>query len=354
MKSFANRGRADRRRISQRLRLVGLAAVLALGAGSASARTYAVKPLDLGSGFSLSGSIETDGRLGTITAADITDWRIRVSSVTDYIYTPANTNNWSSLVTATPGALRVATSADGVSDGGSLAFVASHYFGVKPADFSVQAGPGGQASYFAGGAFDVRPLHQPQASDYVAALRSSGNVFDLVPVTFTGGVTMTGTVTTDGAVGDANIIDWNILVRQTTTWQFDRSNSRVLEDLGVSADALGLFVSQLDQYDNPGSFRIGAFPAFEFNGVLLGDFTNSPDGEAGLVTPSIWQTLTALPLDGQGRFQLGTAVPEPASWSMMLFGFAAVGGALRTTRIHTERLSGMRRQALFSPGVEYR
>ena len=345
MKAFLCRHAIHGERLRRGLRVAGLATALALLSSGASARTYAVNPLDVGSGFSLSGSIETDGSIGMITAANITDWHIRVSSITDYVYTPANTNNWSSLVTATPTELRVATSPGGIADGGSLAFVANHYFGVKPADFSALSGQGGEASYFAGGAFDVRALNQPEAIDYVAAVSSEGTVFDLVPLKFAGGVTMTGTVTTDGAVGDAHIVDWSIRVREKTDWLFDPSNSNVLGDWGVSADRWNLFVSQLDPFDNPGSFRIGALPAFEFNGVFLGDFTNDPNGEAGLVTPSVWQTLSPLPLDRQARFQVGTAVPEPDSWATLLLGFAGIGALLRARRHREPRLAQRRPRA---------
>ncbi len=115
---------------------------------------------------------------------------------------------------ASGGSLTVAAAPDASTDGGSLLFRSPSVFidlWAQPADFTSSSPSGGQASYAAGAAFDFLPLRQPDGSSYVAAKESApgSSVFDLVPLAFGGGVTMSGTITTDGQLGDVfGIRDW--------------------------------------------------------------------------------------------------------------------------------------------------
>ena len=51
----------------------------------------------------------------------------------------------------------------------------------------------------------------------------------------------------------------------------------------------------------------------------------SASGTSGSYT----ETFGPLPVHGTVSYSLTTAVPEPATWSLMLLGLAALGGALR-------------------------
>ncbi len=220
-----------------RWRLRFLAAVgvtSALAANAASALSLDIRPIDFGGGLTATGTIITDGD-----SANITDWRLSVSSFERLAhYTSANTplRVISDVSVSGDGqAMSVATSPDGVADGGALGFRArnpSMNWGVSLADFSSNAAPGGEAFYVAGAAFDFLPLDQSAGMSYLAATASpsAGNVFDLVPLSFSGGVTLYGTILTSGRsgpLGPDDVLAWDIFVDMVTTDVFDSSNSRL-------------------------------------------------------------------------------------------------------------------------------
>jgi hypothetical protein len=294
-----------------------------------TATQYQLTPRDLGSGFTLAGSITTDGTLGTLGAANLSAWNLRVTEIVDTYYTQANTHNVSSALNVTGGALVLPTSPDGSADGGSLAFTGSRRFGVQVADFSGANVVGGQAFYADGAAFDFLPLHQAAGRDYVAASQLPGSItqFGLKPLDFSGHVQLTGTLTTDGVAGPAHLLAWNLRLRQTTTWRFDQHNSSVLADSGLTADGQTLTLTPFDADQNAGSFVIGAQGRFDTTAVMLADYLQDPAGQAGLITQFVYQSLGGLPLDAAGRVLLATAVPEPAAWVLLAGGGLSMFGA---------------------------
>lgn len=303
----------------------------ALGTASAMATTFQVTPLDLGSGFSLTGSITTDGTLGALSSTNVTGWQFTVSEVTDTFYTKANTVNVSNLVEATGNQLRVPASADGTVDGGTLSFSGGRRYAVQVADFTGPNAAGGQAYYVNGGAFDAVPLSQPPGATYVAATAASagGSVFDLKPIAFAGGITtMTGSITTNGASGAAtSIVDWNIRLRDTVTWSFDQTNTTLLSVSNLISNGKQLAITPFDASGNPGTFTVGA-GRIDLTGAMLADFSADPAGQAGFFTPAIFQTITGLPLNGKGDVVIAS-VPEPDRYALMLAGVAAMGLMVR-------------------------
>jgi hypothetical protein len=333
--------------------LRGAVAVVALLAAPAfAARTYRIAPIDLGSGFTLTGTISATG-IGALTQADIVNWNIKVVSQQDILYTPANTRNLSTGLFAANDQLLVPTSPGGGNDGGAMIFYGQTYFQARPADFTGAWVKGGEAVYTAVGASGFVPLNRPNKFNYVAAAAASpgSTTFNLTRKNFGNGIVMSGTVTTDAIAGPVTLTDWQILVRETQTWSFTPKNSSVIDAFNVSTDGRILSVAPLDADLNPGSLSFGGFGAGDFTGVMLGNFTYDPAGVVGLVTPFIFQTVSA-PLDANGNFVVGrygkvvaaqfaaAAVPEPQSWAMMVAGFVMLGGALRRRLAVTGPVAG--------------
>lgn len=231
---------------------------MAIGVASSAAQAlpFTIRPVDFGEGIVATGTISTAGN-----SSIIDDWSLKVTTTTQLAhFTPANTGlKEVSMVrvSADGQALTVATSPDsaGGVDGGFLGFRARNPFldlGVFPADFTGANAAGGQASYMAGSAFDYLPLGQADNADYLVATASPGqaNVFDLAPLEFGNGVTLRGTLRTDGATGVlglADIVDWNIMVEQIAQDVFDKTNSALQANgVGLSPDGQTLTVDNPD------------------------------------------------------------------------------------------------------------
>jgi hypothetical protein len=122
---------------------------------------------------------------------------------------------------------------------------------------------------------------------------------------------MFGSITTSGTLGAAHIVDWSVTVRETVQWQFTPSNSRVLYDSNLLSDGDRLLVTPFDANGNGGEFAFGRYVGFDMFGVLLADYSYIPEGQAGFITPSIFQTISPLGLDSNGNRVIATAVPEP-------------------------------------------
>lgn len=99
-----------------------LVAAVSMSSAYLSATEFQVVPLDLGSGFTLSGTISTDGTTGSLSASNINAWNINVWSVQDFVFNRSNTVNLSSSVHSDGTNLIIPTSPNGFSDGGALWF----------------------------------------------------------------------------------------------------------------------------------------------------------------------------------------------------------------------------------------
>lgn len=146
------------------------------------------------------------------------------------------------------------------------------------------------------------------------------------------GVSATGSIETDGTQGaltSTNVTDWTLNLNDgTSTFTLDgRNNSQLVVDgSGFTATASGLFFnfagSGIALFQNP---SIGSGVNFM---CLAANFCG---GGANRVSISVSQF-------GGGFSQVGVqqvaslasgGVPEPATWTLMILGFGAVGGAMR-------------------------
>ncbi|RPI82822.1 MAG: hypothetical protein EHM42_09055, partial [Planctomycetaceae bacterium] len=186
--------------------LVPQVCVLLVLASPLTAGVFSIRPIEFINGPTYSriatGTISTVGNTSVID-----DWNLTVTTSERLArYTPANTVKNSSMVSVSSDGQRltVATSPDPSNeDGGFLGFRSPNPFldvGTVLADFTGFNVNGGQAMFMYGPAFDFLDLNQPSASDYLAAeaTASGANVFDLVPLAFANGVTLSGTIQTDG------------------------------------------------------------------------------------------------------------------------------------------------------------
>ena len=80
----------------------------------------------------------------------------------------------------------------------------------------------------------------------VTAYSQTSTIFNLRPLLLSNGWRITGTITTDGAVGvlsAGNIVDWHLTVVQTTDFVWTEKDSSDLNITGVSTDGKKIFVS---------------------------------------------------------------------------------------------------------------
>lgn len=258
------------------------ATIGAAGAPQARASVvYQLTPLDI-NGYIVTGTIVTDGTRGALSAAHVLAWHVDVGLYTDYRFTNANTRAFVSDVFASNGQLLVATSPDGVDDGGLMLFSGfPAERAVRVADFTGLHTDGGEAMYLLGGAFDFADLLQPNGSMYVAATATGANTYALTPVQFPGGAVMTGVVTTSGASGalaGADFTGWDILVREGTVDAFSRANSSAYLFSGVSVSPDGSTI----RVSNPsgGMEFLKSFVGGHKHSILLADFQNGANRAA--------------------------------------------------------------------------
>jgi len=278
--------------------LVGLMSVTAL------CTDFTLVPLDLGSGYSVAGTISTDGTVGPLRGSNLTNWDIVVTQASDLaVYTPANTANWSTQLTSDGQHLLVPTSPDGVSDGGALWLWGGTRIQARVADFTGLNVGGGSCYFVHGSVFDEILLNQPNNSLYTAAVRSQQGVnrFDLVPKDFGNGIVLSGWVQTNAPTGNVILVDWRITVHETTTYRFTPANSRVLSDFNLSSDGHQLSVNPFDAYGNGGALSMGR-GIYDLTAVILADFTLDPGGQAGYVSPLVYQMTSPLTLDPKGDY----------------------------------------------------
>jgi hypothetical protein len=321
----------------------GRSALLALGLAAlwtvpgAHALSLDIRPIDFGNGLTATGTITTAGN-----TSSIVDWQLTVSSFERLAhYTKTNTPLALVSDVSVSGdgqAMNVATSPDGEQDGGALGFRhknPSANWGVSVADFSSNFQSGGEAFYIAGGAFEFLPLNQPNGAAYLAATANpaGGNLFDLVPLTFSNGVTMYGSILTNGQTGPLgpnSILAWDIFVDMVTEDVFDKTNSK------LSASLLGLSPDGQLTVDNPDgrlAFVKGIVGGHLY-GLVLADFMDSPHGTAGYYQGAFSITTVGLgapkgPWEVTGDEPIAV-VPEPGSFALFVLG--ALGLALPRLR----------------------
>jgi|APFre7841882724_1041349.scaffolds.fasta_scaffold20004_4 hypothetical protein len=312
----------------QALLAVGIGGLL--GASTASALSLDIRPIDFGGGLTATGTITTAG-----STSSITDWQLTVSSFERLAHYTSGSTPVKIVtdvrVSGDGRVMSIATSPDGVADGGALGFRArnpSVNWGVSLADFSGNFQPGGEAFYIAGSAFDFLPLGQPNGAAYVAAQASpaGGNLFDLVPLTFSGGVTMYGSILTSGRsglLGPDDVLAWDIYVDMVTTDVFDRSNSR------LAANALGLSPDGQLTVTNPDGYLtfVKGIVGGHLYALQLADFTETPGGQAGYYRGAFSVNTIGLgaprgPWEVTGAEPI-TTVPEPGSLALLALSMLA-------------------------------
>lgn len=316
---------------------LGVALLCAALGFAAEAVPLPLRTIDFGDGLTAVGVVTTDDVSGAIVG-----WRVAVRSTTRLAhFSRANTPALGLdqvAVSADGSRLTVATSPDPLNvDGGQLSMRSANPsldFGAVLADFSGANASGGQATYMVGAAFDFLALGAAPGVDYTVATASAANarLFNLNPLSFADGVTLSGTLLTDGssgALGVANLLAWDIFVDQVIEDVFDPSNS-VLDAAQLAFDpSLGALV--LDNPDGRLAFNKAPLGG-RLHAVVLADFSDPqwPQGKAAYYQGRLSSTERSLAA-GPGPWRVtGTdtvTVPEPGALGMSLLALA-LGGAL--------------------------
>lgn len=277
------------------LRWIAGTAFLMLSIVASAQTVYNINAMKLTNGWKVTGTITTDGSAGTLTAANILDWNLKVVQTTDMVWTEKDSNNLNISGVSTDGTkVFVTTSPDGVLDGGALYFGRGGSGGGIPtnavvADFTQLGINLGYVGGIAGwqdelGGLNYVGLNQRNRSRYRAALAVSGqpNVFRLIVPTISSTpllMTVCGTFTTDGTIGPLlpkNILFWKVTARTQDITYYTKANSAVMSAMGVMTDGTLLGVSHVG-----GQFTIG-IAGMRPTYVTLADFTDPtyPDGFA--------------------------------------------------------------------------
>jgi hypothetical protein len=298
--------------------VASLTLLFVLNLSMAGPSTFNLVSPVFGDGVTISGTVTTDGTIGSLSAANFTQWNIVVKQTVDTVFTPANSRNFSTGV-STDGSLVSVSNPDG-----SLYFYGGHYGNnIQLADFTYSP----QALFQRGTYVVTRSL--PNTNPYTAGdlLSHSPNadIFSVKPLNMGEGIKVTGTLTSDGTIGDLNLTDWNILVRQVTTQVFNETNSNLMgmSDL-VSSDGKVITV------DNPDGF-LGFGSGNEYGPyIALADFTYGSN-EARFQGFTFSQTVD--PLTGEARYVAATVVPAPGALILAGVGMIAVRGLTRRRMI---------------------
>lgn len=298
-----------------------LGSILAFAwAAPASATLFQVRPLLLPDGYSISGTITTDGAVGSLGASDITAWSISVSQVTTLLdLTKSNSSALLSQVSVgASGRLNVATSADGSADGGLLQF-GSYPRYVSVADFTGINASGGAVAYRLGRTGTTAPLGQPNASLYQAAVATMPGRFvvptQLIDGTSQDGIFLSGWMTTtvnSGALSAADLTGWDIRIQQGWNDVFTNQNSTLdgfLAGLSVSADGTRMMIANPD---GELLFSQGIVSG-HLHALSLANFTDGQNSAGYYFGRSIFSELS--PLTNGAEYLVasvgGVAVPAP-------------------------------------------
>ncbi|MFN8140467.1 MAG: hypothetical protein U0R49_11780 [Fimbriimonadales bacterium] len=296
---------------SRLFRVIPVIGFVSLFSNSLDAAVLRVVPIDLGSGFVITGTVSTNGRTGNLNAADITSWNLVVTETSQYLFTPQNTRDISTQVFSDGATLTIPTSPDGFSDGGSVKFYGHSRLFASMADFTGAWTSGGESYFSFGSFFDFLDLNQPNGSQYVVAQNAGGNLFNLKPVHYLGGISLYGWVRTNATAGAVTFTDWRVIAEESTTWQFTPTNSSIVAASGLVADGKNLRVTPMDRFGQPGSFIIG-IPGFDPTLVVLADYSFDSGGVSGFINPFIYQLVGPLTTDWTGMHLVARLSVTPA------------------------------------------
>ena len=286
------------------MRLVKPIAFVALLAPSLFAQTagpvaFDVQRIGLTNGWEVTGILTTDGSEGPLTADNIVSWDLKVTETLPAIVWTERNSRLNMSGTSSDGRnIHVATSPDGMLDGGALHFVRRNNGGGIPksaivADFTQFGAYLGYVGGMAGWQGELEGLNfvglnQRDDTRYHAASAVGGepNVFQIsVPTISTDPALMTlsGTITTDGTTGPllaSNFLAWRIVARTKESTHLTLANSVVLSATGVVGRRAGISVSA-----DGGRLVIGnppRPPLYRSTYVTIADFSDPsiPDGFA--------------------------------------------------------------------------
>lgn len=261
--------------------------VLSMSAFAQTTVVYKLNGIKLTNGWTVTGTITTDGTVGTLGATNILDWNLKVVQTTDMVWTEKDSNDLNiSGVSTDGGKVFVMTSPDGILDGGTLFFGRGGAFGTIPsnaviADFTQLSMNLGFVGGIAGWQDEIGGLNyvglnrkNNRQSQAATAVTGQPNAFRInVPKISPGPLQMTmfGTFTTDGTIGPLlprNIIAWSITARTEDITYYTKTNSTVLSTIGVTSDGTVIKVDHVG-----GQFTIGIAgrrPTY----VTIADFTD--------------------------------------------------------------------------------
>ena len=150
---------------------------------------------------------------------------------------------------------------------------------------------------------------------------------------------VTGTIDTDGTFGvlsTGNITDWSLLLDDgSTTFLLDgATNSEVIViGTGFTATAIGLYFD----FSNSTGFNAvdfqNPFIGSSINYFCLNDAGGGCSGNPSAIGLRLEGIEIGDPRTGVTLIGSAAAVPEPASWALMIAGFGLTGAAMRRRRV---------------------
>jgi len=295
---------------------------LSLSAVFSGGQNFTLKPIRLSNNWVVTGTLTTDGTVGVIGAANIIDWNLKAVQTTDITWSEKDSTDANiSGVSSDGKKIYVATSPDGVQDGGALVFSRGGPGGNIPtaaviADFTQLSVNLGYIGGIAGWQDELWGLNYVGLNlrDNIlhrAATLDTGqvNVFRVqVPILSTTPLFMklSGTITTDGTVGPLlpqNIVAWNLTARNQEIHFYTKANSTILAAAQVSSDGTVIDVAHAG-----GQLVIGVGgmrPTF----ITIADFTDPsyPNGFANYYTGAFGVMGEKWPLAGKRVVQYAAA-----------------------------------------------
>jgi hypothetical protein len=116
--------------------------------------------------------------------------------------------------------------------------------------------------------------------------------------------------------------------------EFNRSSSTY--DFDANGLTVATFVPTGDAFVNPlvYSFENSTNPFLSFSNLSISGFSNFDSSRVSFANGRIAIDLSGVNSNGRVSLNLATsgAVPEPATWAMLILGFVGVGAAIRSAR----------------------